>query len=291
MFKINYMNKRFILIPLIFIFMLSVAACTQTVRETPKEEDGMVSISQGKFKMGLDDGEQNEKPQHDIFLGEFKIDKYEVSAKEFAEFLNDRGNLQNQYFSHDNYSTVMGISKIQGKEVETRENPQSYIPRKGFDNFPANNVSWFGAYSYCQWKGKRLPTEAEWEKAARGKDGRIYPWGNSIPDDSKARYSQKWEEKEVNVMVPVDALPQGASYYNVFNMAGNVWEWVNDWYRLNYCKPCSHTPADASSEGTFKILRGGSWYDSYGDLAIRSTYRYWLDPADRYLNTGFRCVK
>jgi formylglycine-generating enzyme required for sulfatase activity len=298
--------KRCIFITIVGIFMLSLVSCSYTARKAPQEQSDMITIPEGKFMMGLNSGELNERPEHDVFVDTFMIDRYEVSAKEFAAFLNERDNPDNQYFFHDGYSTVIGISYMKGEAVETRENPESYIPRKGFENFPANNVSWFGAYAYCQSKGKRLPTEAEWEKASRGKDGRIYPWGDSMPDDSKARYNQKLKEKGLNVMVAVDALPDGVSYYKVFNMAGNVWEWVDDWFRQNYCQycqkgkpcvpcqergPCNNCPEETPASGDFKVLRGGSWYDSFGTMVIRTTYRYWLDPADRFLNTGFRCAK
>jgi formylglycine-generating enzyme required for sulfatase activity len=287
----------------------------------------MIIIPRGWFVMGLSEGDLNERPEHDVFLDTFMIDKYEVSAKEFAGFLNEKGNQGNKYFSVDEYSTIIGVSSKNGQDVETKQNPELYIPRKGYENYPANNVSWFGAEAYCRWKGKRLPTEAEWEKAARGEDKRVYPWGNSYPDAAKARFNQRWEEKGFHVMVPVDSLDQGVSYYGAFNMAGNVWEWMNDWYRQNYCNYCTpefeyndiaarltgkklvpdraventvdeqdatKPPMDnpeGPEIGSFKVLRGGSWYDSYGELVIRSTYRYWFYPEDRYLNTGFRCAK
>ena len=294
------------------------------------EEENMIIIPRGWFIMGLEEGDINERPEHEVFLDTFMIDKYEVSAKEFAEFLNEKGNPDDKYFSVDTYSTITGVSYVNGKTVETKQNPEMYIPRKGFENYPANNISWFGAEAYCRWKGERLPAEAEWEKAARGNDKRMYPWGNSFPNLNRARFNQRWEEKGLNVMVPVDSLDEGISYYGVYNMAGNVWEWNNDWYRQNYCDYCSPNfeyneiasrltdkkgitvrpvknvennvdnkdltvppleNPDGPSVGSFKVLRGGSWFDSYGELVIRSTYRYWFYPEDRYLNTGFRCVK
>ena len=331
--KKNYRIKNMklysaILIGLISILFISCATGNLSKNSSSIVESSadMVTIPRGSFNMGLNDGNLNERPEHEVYLDTFMIDKYEVSAKEFAEFLNDKGNPEENYFSHDKYSTIIGVTYVSGKAIETNQNPEKYIPRKGFENYPANNVSWLGAYAYCQWKGKRLPTEAEWEKAARGDDSRIYPWGNRTPDVTKARYNQKWEEKNLNVMVPVDALNEGASYYGVLNMSGNVWEWVNDWYRQNYCDFCDpdieYDNTDVASRltdlkgkpvisgksgknlqvppknnpggpslGSFKVLRGGSWYDSYGELIIRTTYRYWFYPEDRYLNTGFRCAK
>jgi formylglycine-generating enzyme required for sulfatase activity len=297
--------KQFVFI-LIMVLALSLACCSSSIRRNPEEKDGMIVIEKGTFRIGLDAGEINARSAHDVYLNTYMIDKYEVSAAEFARFLNEKGNPEDRYFSQDSYSTIIAESSAEGGAGGTRENVGRYIPRKGFENFPANNVSWVGAYAYCQWKGKRLPTEAEWEKAARDNDGRIYPWGNSLPNDSKARFNQKWEEKGLNVMVPVDSLPEGASYYGVYNMAGNVWEWVDDWFKRNYClycpeenkcipcqegSPCDYCPAERPDSGHFKVLRGGSWYEEFGEYTIRSVYRYWLEPEDRFLNTGLRCAK
>jgi formylglycine-generating enzyme required for sulfatase activity len=275
-------------------------------KDSPAEKEGMVRIPGGTFKMGSD-VEDNAKPAHPVFVDTFMIDKYEVSAADFARFLNANGNPDDQYFSHDRYSTVIGMRKVDDNLLETNEAPEMYIPRKGLENHPANNVSWFGAYRYCQWRGKRLPSEAEWEKAARGRDERQYPWGNSLPDYTKARYNQKWRETGFEVMTAVDSLPEGASYYGVLNMSGNVWEWLNDWFQRDYCffcddynncsacliegKPCNYCPKEKPSFGHFKVLRGGSWYEDPGDSVIRSTYRYWMDPSQRFPNTGFRCAR
>jgi len=286
------------------IFLFS--ACSWFVKHVPEEKDGMVVIPKGTFTIGLDEGEINARSAHDVLLESYMIDKYEVSAKEFADFLNEKGNPDDQYFSCDQYSTIIEMSSVQSKATDTEAPPRSFIPVKGFENFPANNVSWFGAYAYCQWKGKRLPLEAEWEKAAKDDEWQIYPWGNSLPDASKARYNQKWKDKGMNVMVPVDSLPGGASYYGAYNMAGNVWEWTDDWFRRDYCLhcpekkncvpcqegiPCDYCPEERLAVGHFKVLRGGSWYEIFGEYTTRSIYRYWLNPNDRFLNTGFRCAK
>jgi peptidoglycan-associated lipoprotein len=314
--------KRYFILAAVIIPLLLTACATGKFSEKEMSGD-MVLIPKGWFIMGFNQGEINEKPEHEVFLETFLMDKYEVSAYDFAIFLNEKGNPDERYFSHDQYSTIIGVSYVNGNAVETKKNPEKYIPRKGFENYPANNISWFGADAYCSWKGKRLPTEAEWEKAARSEDGRLYPWGNSKPDTTKARYDQKWEEKDLNVMVPVDDLSAGKSYYGAFNMAGNVWEWTNDWYRQNYCEFCNPgnefanidvamrlagtevknsdvrkkeiniPPMDnpeGPSFGIFKTLRGGSWFDSYAESTIRTSYRYWFYPEQRYLHTGFRCV-
>ena len=298
--------KKYIFIVIMLFIVPLMFSCALFSKKPPEEKEGMVVVPKGTFTMGVDTGEVNARSAHNVFLDTFMIDKYEVSARDFAGFLNVRGNSDDQYFTLDKYSTITGITYIQGNAVETEEKPQSYAPRKGFENFPANNVSWIGAFAYCQWKGKRLPTEAEWEKAARDDDERMYPWGFSLPDASKARYGRKWKEEGLNVMVPVDSLPAGSSYYKVFNMAGNVWEWVDDWFKRDYCLhcpengkcitcqeggPCEYCPEERPVSGHYKVLRGGSWYEIPGESTIRSTYRYWLNPADRFVNTGFRCAK
>lgn len=312
---------------LLYLMLASLSSCAtgnrtagETLGEVPSD---MVTIPAGWFVMGYNARELNEMPEYDVLVNTFLMDKYEVSAGDFAVFLNEQGNPENRYFSADRYSTIVALPNPDNSGVGTKDKPFIYAPKAGFENYPANNISWYGAEAYCRWNGKRLPTEAEWEKAARGNDKRMYPWGNSRPDDSKARYGQKWTEKGLNVMVPVDALPEGASSYGVFNMAGNVWEWVSDWYRQNYCDYCNPVnenidilsrltdidtkPAVTEDEknpqippknnpqgpllGNFKVLRGGSWYDSYGEVVTRSTYRYRFIPDEMYLNTGFRCAR
>jgi formylglycine-generating enzyme required for sulfatase activity len=290
------------LLTLFLTVLLLSCATTQTGRsgdDEPEIVDRMVVVPRGWFIMGTDAGVLNERPEHEVFLDTFLIDLFEVSAQEFAEFLTEEGNPDGIYFQHDSTSTIIGVYYENGRPLESKEDPEEYMPREGFENHPANNVSWYGADAFCLWKDKRLPTEAEWEKAARGEDARIYPWGDTEPDPAKARYSQHWNQMGLDVMVPVESLPDGSSPFKAQNMSGNVWEWVSDWYRKNYCDFCysasiqvppRNNPVGPST-GNFKVLRGGSWLETYGSLVIKSTHRYWLEPEDRKLNTGFRCVK
>jgi formylglycine-generating enzyme required for sulfatase activity len=295
---------------LVPLFFLSCAAPQrQTAPSEPVIVGGMIVVDQGKFIMGSDDGEINEKPEHEVFVSDFLIDRYEVSARDFAAFLNERGNPDDTYFAVGSYSTI----EVSGDG--------KYVPREGYDTYPANNVTWHGASAYCGWVKKRLPSEAEWEKAARGYDERTFPWGEDPPDRKHARYDQTWSGGGFGVLTPVDSLPNGASYYGVVNMAGNVWEWTGDWYRQNYCNFCSdagqgglaasrllgkeHSPFASRWEeemvdperadpkgppiGDFKVLRGGSWSDD--EELMKVTVRYWRLPEERGMNMGFRCAR
>ena len=162
----------------------------QTQGETADEI--MIEIPKGFFIMGSNDHGQDEFPEHKVFLDTFHIDKYEVNAAEFAGFLNEVG-FNKKYFLITSFGTVI-FKKI-------------FRAREGFESFPANNVSWYGAKEFCRWKKKRLPTEAEWEKAARGPDGFLFPWGNSPISSERARYNQAWtDDTRHRVLAPVDSM-------------------------------------------------------------------------------------
>jgi formylglycine-generating enzyme required for sulfatase activity len=286
----------------------------------------MLIVPGGRFTMGRDKGQINERPAHSVDIDAFALDRTEVSALDFAAFLNAMGNEGEKHFTPDGYATVIVVPG-DGAGGGAR-----FAARPGYERFPANNVAWNGADSYCRWLGKRLPTEAEWEKAARGTDKRLFPWGRSEPREDLAQFEQTWKEKQFGVLVAVDALPEGASPYGMLNMAGNVLEWVNDWYRqncLDFCNPEGErnpglirqlTGRDAEAAagiepaqdppqkraaqrsqtpprnnptgpemGSFKVLRGGSWQDR-SDGEVTTTRRVWLDPAQRLPYTGFRCA-
>lgn len=236
----------------------------------------MVLIPSGFFKMGLNDGLDDEKPQHRVFLDNFYMDKYEVSAQDFARFLNIKNNRKG-YYLDNKFGTLVYNGKFQ--------------PRPGLENFPINNVAWKAAKDYCEWNGKRLPSEAEWEKAARGEYANTYPWGNEIPSQNRARYNQTWtEETKHRVFVPVDSLEEGKSPYGVYNMAGNVKEWVDDWYDREYYKETGeYANPKGPIGGEFKVVRGGSWRDLKG--FIYSSFRNNGYPNSRMDDYGFRCAR
>ncbi|MFC1725690.1 SUMF1/EgtB/PvdO family nonheme iron enzyme [candidate division KSB1 bacterium] len=244
------------------------------------EKDGMVLVSAGNFTMG--DGSDN-APVHAVYLDEYYIDKYEVTNTDFAAFLSD---------GNDAYhNSHMMITKTDS----------NYAADLGFEDHPVIFVSWYGANAYAQWAGKRLPTEAEWEKAARGVSVRGYPWGWEI-DGTYANFKNSGDPYESNQIqtTPVgfyDGSDQngfqtsyGASPFFAYDMAGNVWEWVSDWYSAAYYTESSafSNPAGPTG-GTRKVIRGGSW-GNY-EFLLQTGYRFYSNPATVNSAIGFRCVK
>jgi len=231
---------------------------TEVRIDIEKGDDGaeMVLVPAGRFWMGSDES-RDEKPRHQVYLDAYHIDRYEVTNALYRRFAGATGRPPLDSWSDD-----------------VSNGPQQ----------PAVEVSWDEADAYCLWASKRLPTEAEWEKAARGNDGRKYPWGdqwNTGANNSRAANLGK--------SAPVGSYPAGASPYGALDMAGNVWEWVADWYQRDYYShgPDRNPPGPAS--GTRKVLRGGSWNDAPDSL--RTSYRYNFPPINRHAHVGFRCVR
>jgi sulfatase modifying factor 1 len=226
--------------------------------------------------MGSNSNGEDERPEHRVYLNEFLIDKYEVSAEEFSRFLNDVSNAKGYYLDNK-----FGVLLYDGQ----------FQPRTGLQSHPINNVKWKAARAYCRWNNKRLPTEAEWEKAARGTDQRPFPWGFNGPTPEHARYFQVWtEEIRHQVMASVYSMKEGQSPYGAQNMAGNVKEWVDDWFDREYYSDSSlQMNPKGPIGGEFKVLRGGSWRDLKG--FIYSSYRNNSHPDTGLDDYGFRCAK
>jgi formylglycine-generating enzyme required for sulfatase activity len=219
----------------------------------------MALIPAGEFMMGDDVSFQK---VHRVYLDAFHMDKFEVTVGMYAQFIKSTG----------------------------IEPPLGWLEMNHLSHYgrPVVGVDWSDAKTYCRWTGKRLPTEAEWEKAARGTDGRLYPWGNDLPDRLRANYTkEKWNGPQT--LVPVGTLHDGSSPYGIYDMAGNVSEWVNDSWDYTYYKNSPARNPKGPMDRHTKVLRGGSWKDSSEDL--RSTSRYGYESPDRRPTIGFRCAK
>lgn len=223
----------------------------------PQNQASMIFIQAGEFRMGSDDHKFDEKPSHVVTVASFWIDKTEVTNAMYAEC-------------------------VQAGECNLPSSTR-YYNASNFASHPVVNVTWNDARNYCEWKETRLPTEAEWEKAAswdeKNKEKRDYPWGFNI-DCSFANHM----ESCVGRTTEVGSYPSGASFYGVLDMAGNVWEWVSDWYDAYPENPVSRT-----EYGTiYRVVRGGSWNDSGN--CVRTSCRGWVIPEYFDNRTGFRCA-
>jgi len=253
----------------------AVAVVHQAGEKMISPADGMslVYIPAGEFEMGSTSGNPDSAPIHTVALNGYWMDSTEVTNAMFANFLNTVGN-----------QTEGGTTWVNPRSplVQIFENDGVWQIKPEVENYPIVGVSWYGAAAYCEWTERRLPTEAEWEYAARGADGRRFPWGNEV-DCKHARYSGCGKGT-----LAVDALPLGVSPFGVFNMAGNVAEWVNDRYAADYYQESPMLNPTGPSNGYSRVVRGGYWGDTY--LALRATRREGVG-ADKHNNgVGFRCA-
>jgi eukaryotic-like serine/threonine-protein kinase len=263
------MKKTFLLqLSLIFVALFILTACRSNTATGPTliGEDGatLVYVPEGVFTMGNDIGESDENPVHTVYLDAFWIDRNEVTNKHYAVCISGGG--CTMPFDASSYTR------------------SSYFGTAKFDEFPVIHVNWNQANAYCIWAGRKLPTEAQWEKAARGTDARIYPWGDDAPNKGFLNYNSN-----VGDTTKIGSYEKGKSFYGAYDMAGNVWEWVNDWYGDAYYQSSSSSNPLGPDAGQYRVMRGGSWYDD-SDI-VRSTVRYWFDPAISDVISGFRCAR
>ncbi len=230
---------------------------TPPIIPNPKDGAEMVRVAGGAFKMGSSDGQSDERPVHAVTLRPFAMYRFEVTNEQFTAFCKATGHRRPAFAEN---------AKLNG-------------PKQ-----PVVGVSWEDAAAYARWAGARLPTEAEWEYAARGVQGRKYPWGNDRPASNQAHFDQNTSNDGTAV---VGTYPRGASPFGCQDLAGNAWEWVADWYGYDYY---AHSPADnpkGPETGARRVLRGGSWgFPS----ELSATFRQYERPDYFGLWTGFRCV-
>ena len=222
-------------------------------------------VPAGEFTMGSENGSDDEKPIHQVYLDAYYMDKYEVTNALYEACVN------------------AGVCDPPHKTSSYTHS--SYYGNSQYDNYPVIKVDWYQAQTYCEWRGARLPTEAEWEKAARGTDRRGYPWGNESPNSNLLNYNQN-----VGDTTEVGKYPAGASIYGALDMAGNVWEWVADWYDSNYYASSPSLNPQGPSSGDGRVLRGGAWGN--GSNFVRSAFRLGDLPSladGSYF--GFRCAR
>lgn len=248
---------------------LAGPASAETGPEETAAPQGMVRIPEGEFTMGrtfsTSDDEtgmrplilRDDLPAHAVRLDAFWMDATEVTHESYAEFVSSQGHRPPYHW------------------------PKGEMPQE-LARHPAYNVDWHDAAAFCEWMGNRLPTEAEWERAARGNlNGARYPWGDDKPDRSKARYSTAKGPAPVAQHPPND--------FGLHDMAGGVAEWCQDWFLRTYYSESPTANPKGPSEGMYKIVRGGAWSDGPNRLTV--FFRNWIRPTQRTPNLGFRCVR
>lgn len=254
----------------VFVVMQSPNGNPFSPRNTPapagyvmvSPQDGMKLhyVPAGPFTMGSDEY-GDEKPVHTVTLSAFWIDESEVTNQMYAMCVTDS----------------KCAPPLPTKDIAYYDDPQ-------FADYPVINVTWGDATTYCLWAGRTLPSEAQWEKAARGPNGNAYPWGNQAPNKELANYDNSLDGSTSKV----GQYPNGKSFYGAYDMAGNVFEWVNDWYGDTYYASSPSTNPPGPDSGYLRGVRGGSWDNS--NYFIRSATRSGARPDAWVPNIGFRCA-
>jgi formylglycine-generating enzyme required for sulfatase activity len=268
-------------------------------RLSAKDGAWMVFVPEGRFWMGSDAGPEYEQPSHSVWVDAFWMDRTEVTNAQYAAFVRETGFTTDAESAGWSYVYDPDSGKwirMNGADWRHPGGPATGV--EALAEYPAAYMSWNDAQAYCRWAGRRLPTEAEWEKAARGTDGRTYPWGNRPPDGALLNFADRninldWADPQADdgyaFSSPVGSYPDGASPYGALDLAGNVWEWVQDWFDFHYYRERTDwiNPTGPSARAG-RVLRGGSWADSA--RVTRATYRLGYYPMDGYAYYGFRCA-
>ena len=228
----------------------------------------MVFFPEGEFMMGSpeDEGLRDEHPRHPVYLDAFYLDKFEATGKDFLEFLQSNPR---------EHPTITGWY---GRE-----------PRPDMMNRPVIGLTWKRCKKYCEWRGKRMPTEAEWERAASGLEGRLFPWGRELPDETRANFNRCCFINKGQVLEDADSLPLGRTPEGIFHMAGNIAEWVHDWYDPTYYRNSAYRNPQGPGSGRYHVIRGGAW-NSLPDY-LRSKRRYGNNDGQDFYGIGCRCAR
>ncbi len=248
---------------LFFIISVFPVSTCSALSDTPAPPPGMVYIPNGYAQVGDSSGPEDARPMHFVLTDAFFMDKYEVSNAEYSVFIAETGHVQPRFWNDERFNQP---------------------------DQPVVGVSWEDAMAYAHWKGGRLPTEAEWEKAARGDDGRPYPWGRKWDKGSSFYFLNIFGEvDQYKHTAPVDYYQPSVSPYGVYNMAGNVWEWCLDWYDAEYYRTSPEiNPAGPLKPLKMKALRGGSWINSIDAVKTFQRARNYPDVKNEIY--GFRIV-
>jgi formylglycine-generating enzyme required for sulfatase activity len=258
-----------VLVALAGVLVIHLSAAIETPGKLPEKitgKDGipMALVPAGTFTMGTDAGGKDERPVHTVRLDAYYMDLYEVTTRLYARYFAEK----------------KGVKPLHWDKVDLAKHGDR----------PVIGVNWFEADGYCRWAGKRLPTEAEWEQAARGPESFRYPWGDEPVTRKRANYDKScilcivYDE----VLQPVGSYEDGKSPYGPYDMAGNVAEWVADWYSENYYKRSPQANPTGPKDGEDRVVRGGAWVSR--PLLLRPALRNWSDPGNRRTHIGFRCA-
>ena len=255
----------------------------------------MVKVPAGAFTMGSGALDTIEKPTHRVYLSEYYMDKCEVTNRQFKRFCDATGRGSRRhllFWRRDHYPPDPGFAGV----------PNYFV---SYPDYPVVNVSWEDAQAYAVWAGKSLPTEAQWEKAARGTEAREYPWGDSGPSGARCNFAdrtlalQSTDQGQRDLCdtssgdryawtAPVGSYPAGASPYGCLDLAGNVWEWCRDWYGWYRTDEEVSTDPQGPTSGEYRVARGGCWRREA--RLLRCAYRHPGGLEDRVVTLGFRCA-
>jgi formylglycine-generating enzyme len=270
---------RTILNIILLSFQISVYSQISETGKALMNDSNLIFVGSGRCILGNNLGEKDEKPAKKIKISSFYIGKYEVTNAEFVEFLNAKGN---QLEGHSVWIDLGG--KWQDLKCRIYQEGDKFKVESAYEDFPVNFVSWYAANAYCKWRGGRLPTEAEWEYAARG--GKL---ANKKSIQETEGHLEKYAWSFVNSEGNIHQKGQKQSnILGIHDIFGNLWEWCNDFYNQDYYKIRGKLNPQGPKNGDFKVIRGGSWTNK--SEMMRISNRNAVNPTSNKINIGFRIV-